>query len=101
MSVADDKLRRAADNAMLVLVSRWATVMLVPISLMFGGWLITTVQQLVIDVKEIRVEQKASTALFEEKLQNLEGSLTTRQTSVERRVERLETIEDRRVYKAK
>jgi hypothetical protein len=83
----NDKLRRAADNALLILVSRWATVVLVPISLTFGMWLITTVQQLVLDVQDIRTKQVASIELF-----------NTRYDNMDRRVGRLEGIEDRRVY---
>lgn len=74
--------------------------MLVPISLTFGSWLITTVQQLVIDVKEIRVEQKSTTELFNQKIEAMQSGFGTRQYNIERRVDRLEAIEDRRVYNA-
>ena len=83
----NDRMRRAADNALLILISRWATVVLVPISLTFGTWLITTVQQLVLDVQDIRSKQTASIELF-----------NTRFDNIDRRVNRLELIEDRRVY---
>lgn len=94
----EDKLRRAADNALLILISRWCTVVLVPIILMFGTWIVTTVQQLVIDVQDIRVKQTASIELLNERISNVDRSLSQRTGTIEKRVDRLEMIEDRRVY---
>ena len=97
----ETRIRSIADNAFLILMSRWAAVLLIPISLTFGGWLGATVQTLVLDVRQIQTELEAQREIFENKLKTVDESWRTRMGSVEGRVSRLETIEDRRQYGAR
>lgn len=90
-----EKIRKAAENAFLIFVSRWATVLMVPLILGTGGWIVTSVQTLMVEVQTIRTELRAQGDLFESKLRAVDTSVGYRLQNAERRLDRLETQSDR------
>lgn len=90
----EDKLRNAAENVVLLFVSRWSTVLLVPIIIGVGSWIVTSVQGLSISVNSLQGQITAQSKIFDEKLNAMDGTLSARVGSVERRVDRLEYQQD-------
>lgn len=90
----EDKIRKAAENAFLLFVSRWSTVLLVPIILGVGGWIVSIVQSLSIEVSTIRTEISSQAKIYDEKLLATDRTLSQRMSAVERRVDRLEYQQD-------
>lgn len=95
-SDSEEKIRKAAENVLLVFLSRWATLLLVPLILGTGGWIVTSINHLTIEVQTIRGELRAQGELFESKLKSVDTSLTLRMMNVERRLDRLEIQQDKR-----
>lgn len=92
--VDEDRIRRAAENSLLLLVSRWSGIVLVPLILGVGGWIVSSVQGLQLEVQNVRDVQQAQSLLFESKLQSTDKSMTLRMGAAERRIDRLEYQQD-------
>jgi hypothetical protein len=92
----DERLAKAAENSLLVLLSRWSSMILVPVVIGTGGWMISGLQSLKTEMAMTRAELAAQATLFDQKLRSVDANTNLRLTNVERRVDRLELLQDRR-----
>lgn len=96
LNTNEEKIRQAAENVLLVFLSRWATLLLVPLIVATGGWIVTSINNLTVEVQTIRSELRAQGELFESKLKSVDTNLTLRVQNAERRLDRLELHQDKR-----
>ena len=99
MNKNEDKFRAAAENVLLVFVSRWSTVLLVPIILGVGSWIVTNIQSLNLAVANLQQQVSSQAVIYDQKLLNTNNTLGIRMDSAEKRIGRLETQFDRELRK--
>lgn len=97
----EERVRHAAENALLVFFSRWSTIFLVPIILAVGTWIVTNIQSLNIAVYGLQQQMVLQAKLNDEQMSGINrsvdlrfGTIETRFGAVETRVGRLESQYD-------